>query len=88
MAEAKKLPEGYGTAAPVYAKKESKGGAAEVTPKKGEKYIAFLGRCRKAGNSMGACAKLWKAGPGGETTETKKTRRRRAARIVRRKKRS
>lgn len=72
MANDTKLPEGYGAAAPAYAKK--KGGAAG----KGS-YIKFLSACRKQGKSMAECSKEWKAkGAGGG-----KTVRRRAARILR-----
>ena len=73
-----KLPEGYGAAAP-------KGAA--VYAKKGENYIAFLARCRKAGNDMKQCSAIWKKGEGGEEKESPKgARRKRAARILRRKK--
>lgn len=69
--------------------KEKEGAAAPgatVYAKKGEKYIAFVGRCRKAGKSMQECSKLWKAGQKGEQTSPKGGRRKRAARILRRKK--
>lgn len=74
MAIAKKLPEGYGAAAP-------KGAA--VYAKAGEKYSVFMSRCMKAGKDMKTCAALYKKGP---QAGTKVTRRRRAARILRRKK--
>lgn len=70
----KKLPEGYGAAAP-------KGAA--VYAKAGEKYSAFMSRCMKAGKDMKTCAALYKKGP---QAEAKITRRKRAARIIRRKK--
>jgi len=79
MAEENKLPEGYGAAAP-YAKGE---GAAMVEVKKGENYIAFVSRCRKAGKDIKECSVIWKKGPSAPETEG---RRKRAARILRKKK--
>lgn len=78
MAKEKQIPEGNGAAAP--------GKGATVYAKKDEKYISFVGRCRKAGKSMAECAKIWKAGQEGEKTSPKGSRRRRAARILRKKK--
>lgn len=69
--KAVKLPVGYG---------------AKIVVKKGEKYIGFVSRCRKAGKSMAECAKIWKAGTGGAKVYAKKTRRRRVARKLRKKK--
>lgn len=70
--KAVKLPVGYG---------------AKLAVKKGETYITFVARCRKAGKSMSECAKIWKAGKagGGAKVYAKKTRRKRVARKLRRK---
>ena len=84
MPEEIKLPEGYGAAAP-YAKESTPSKGAAIIVKKGEKYIVFLSRCRKAGKDIKECATIWKKGS--NTPNKTETTRRRAARILRKKKR-
>ena len=78
MVEENKLPED-GAAAP-YAKSK---GAAIIEVKKGEKYIAFVSRCRQAGKDIKECSVIWKKGANAPKEDS---RRKRAARILRKKK--